>query len=123
VCSCCNNASKSIVHLCVQCEFVEDVWLKLHVWLVKNGHIQLNQFTDIDIILGMKDVDIVVNLCIQITKLSIYRSKLNNTRPTMAAVKANIKHIMNIEKYIAQTNSNMNKFYGKWASKFHSLQH
>jgi hypothetical protein len=33
---------------------------------------------------------------------------LNNTRPAMAAVKANIKHIMNIEKYIAQTNNNMN---------------
>jgi exonuclease III len=47
----------------------------------------------------LKGVDIVVNLCILITKLSIYRSKLNNTRPTMAAVKANIKH-MDIEKYI-----------------------
>jgi hypothetical protein len=70
----------------------------------------------------MKDVDIIVNLCIQIAKFSIYRCKLNNSRPTFAAVKANIKHGMCTEKYIAQTNNNMNKFYGKWASLFHSLQ-
>jgi hypothetical protein len=33
LCSFCNNASESIVHLFVQCQFVEDVW---HAWLVKN---------------------------------------------------------------------------------------
>jgi hypothetical protein len=42
LCWFCSNASESIVHLCVHCEFVEDVWLELHAWLVKNCHIQLN---------------------------------------------------------------------------------
>jgi hypothetical protein len=40
----------------------------------------------------------------------------------MAAVKVNIKYIIFIEKYIAQTNYTMNTFYGKWASLFHNLQ-
>jgi hypothetical protein len=43
LCSFWNNASESIVHLCVQCGFVEDVGLELHAWLVKNG-----QFTDME---------------------------------------------------------------------------
>jgi hypothetical protein len=66
-------------------------------------------------------VDIVVNVCIQIAKLSIYRCRVNNSRPTMAAVKSN-KYIMCTDTYIAQTNNTMNKCYGKWASLFHSLQ-
>jgi hypothetical protein len=121
-CSFCDIDSETLVHMFVECNFVTDVWNQLHAWLVKNGYTQLKPFSKKDIILGIKDVDIVVNLCIQIVKISIYRCRLNHSRPTMAAVKANIKYIMFIETYIAQTNNNMNKFYGKWASLFHKLQ-
>jgi hypothetical protein len=41
----------------------------------------------------------------------------------MVAMKANIKHGIGIQKYIAQTNNNMNRCYGEWASVFHSLHH
>jgi hypothetical protein len=121
LCSFCNNTSETLVHLFVECEYVIDVWLELNKWLVKNGFTNLGIFSKIDIILGIEGVDIIVNLCLQIAKISIYRCKLKNCKPTFAAVKANIKHIMHVEQYIAQTNNNMNKFYGKWSSLFHSL--
>jgi hypothetical protein len=106
----------------VECSHVSDVWNQLHAWLVRNGYTQLEPFSKRDIILGIEAADIVVNLCIHIAKLSIYRCRVNNSRPTMAAVKANLKYVMCTDKYIAQTNNTMNKCYGKWASLFHSLQ-
>jgi hypothetical protein len=121
LCSFCNNTSETIVHLFVECDCVLDVWLELHKWLVSNGFTHLNQFSKKDIILGIMGEDIIINLCLQIAKLSIYRCKLNNSKPSFAAVKANIKHLMLTEKYIAQTNNNMTKFYGKWSSFFHRL--
>jgi hypothetical protein len=92
-CSFCDIAIETLVHLCVECSHVSDVWNQLHAWLVRNGYTHLEQFSKRDIILGIETVDIVVNVCIKITKLSIYRCRLNNSRPTMAAVKANIKYI------------------------------
>jgi hypothetical protein len=85
---------KYLGHMFVECNLVSDVWNQLHVWSVKN---ELEPFSKRDIILGIKDVDIVVNLCIQVARLSIYRCRLNNSRPTMAAVKANIKYTMYME--------------------------
>jgi hypothetical protein len=83
-CSFCDIASETLVHMCVECNYVSDVWNQLHAWLVKNGYTPLEPFSKRDVLLGIDDVDIVVNLIyIQIAKLSIYRCRVNKSRPRL----------------------------------------
>jgi hypothetical protein len=92
LCTFCNEEVESIVHLMFACKHVETVWQRLSNWFVKNGHLQLDHLEKKDIILGIQDQDIVINQIIIITKLVIYRSKLNNKLPTIQWS----KHILNI---------------------------
>jgi len=120
-CSFCGSYVESIVHLFVECECLVSLWSDLRQWLVFCGYINLQILEPTDIILGKLDEDIIFNFTILIAKFVIYRSKLSDKRPTFAAVKAYLRYVMGIEKYIAVTNSTMDKFYGKWTSILHKL--
>jgi hypothetical protein len=120
-CSFCKHESETILHLFTECEHVKPIWQSLCNWLMRCGYTELQQFNSYDIVLGINNIDIIVNLCILITKLVIYRSKIGNKRPSFAAVKAYIKYFKHIEQVIAYTNNNVEKFLGKWSALFHSL--
>jgi hypothetical protein len=46
-------------------------------------------------------MDIIVNFCILITELVIYKSKIGNTRPSFAAGNAYIQYFNQIEQVIS----------------------
>jgi exonuclease III len=121
-CSLCGKNVESVLHLFVECEEVSQLWLDLQQWLALCGYIHIDHLQPSDIILGNPDEDISFNFTILIAKFVIYRCKFNNRKPTIAAVKAYLKYVMEIEKYIAVTNNKVDKFYGKWASLLHKLK-
>jgi hypothetical protein len=90
-------------------------------WFVKNGYLQLDHLDKKGIILGIQDEDIVINQILIITKLVIYRRKLNNKLPTFPMVKAYTKYIMIIEKHIDLTNHKEDTLLGKWSAFISSL--
>lgn len=121
-CTFCGCDEETLIHLFVKCEFVTSVWIELQKWLVSCGYIHLQSLEPSDIILGNPEKDIIFNFILIIAKYVIYRSKITNRYPSFAAVKAYLKYVKDIEKYIASTNNTLDKFYGKWASVFHKLQ-
>jgi hypothetical protein len=120
-CSFCGKHIETMLHLFVECEEITQLWVDLQQWLVLCGYIRIEHLNPSDIILGNPDMDYSFNFTILIAKFVIYRCKLNNRKPTIAAVKAYLKYIMNLEKYIAVTNNKVDKFYGKWATLLHKL--
>jgi hypothetical protein len=121
VCTFCESHVETLLHLFVNCDCITQLWEELRQWLVSCGYLHIQILERQDIVLGNPKEDIIFNFTLLITKLVIYRSKLSGRRPTLAAVKAYLKYIMEIEKYIAMTNNAMDKFYGKWASVIHKL--
>jgi hypothetical protein len=101
-CKFCNNTSESLVHLCVECDYVTDVWVLLHAWLVKNCHTQLKHF-----FIRILYVDWRVW-----TSLLICCSESQHQT-----------YYVQWKIYCANKNKNMNKFYGKWASLVQSLHY
>jgi hypothetical protein len=78
-------------------------------------------FSHADILLGIEDQQVIVNLII-LVKFAIYKCKLQNKIPYFAVVQAYIKYVMNIERYAAVTHNCEDKFLGKWSSVYHSLK-
>jgi hypothetical protein len=65
-CSFCNSESESIMHIFVACNSVRQIWIKLRQWLVTCGFLNLEPFLNSDIILGMMDMQPIVNFAILI---------------------------------------------------------
>jgi exonuclease III len=120
-CTFCKLESETLLHIFTECVHVKPIWSDMCGWLKRCGYTDLQELDSCDIILGIMDKDIIVNLCILITKLVIYRSRLGNKRPSFAAVKAYIRYFKHIEQVIAYTNNNEEKFLGKWSALYHSL--
>jgi hypothetical protein len=115
-CSFCKSESESIMHIFVECNNVRQIWIKLRQWLVTCGFLNLEPCSDSDIILGMMDMQPIVNFAVLITKVVIYRCKVMGRSPAFAAVRAYMKYVMHTEQFIASANDNMDTFYGKWSA-------
>jgi hypothetical protein len=79
-------------------------------------------FSHADILIGIEDQHVIVNCIILIVKFAIYKCRLQNKLPNcFAVVQANIKYVMNIDRYAAVKNNCEDKFLGKWYSVYHDL--
>jgi hypothetical protein len=92
------------------------IWINLQQWLVTCGFLNLEPFTNTDIIVGKLDAQPIVNFSILIAKFVIYRCKVMNRSPSFAAVRAYMKYIMHTEQFIASASNSLDKFYGKWSA-------
>ena len=63
--------------------------------------------------LGSKTGTILENHIILISKRYIYSCKLNSLLPSYSHLLAKIRHIRNLEKYIAKKNCKLDKFNKK----------
>ena len=78
-----------------------------------------SRFSLIDVLFGKFDIDedfIVINHIILLAKFYIYRSKLDNTKPSLEVFKAKLKATLNIEFVIAKRNGKLAQHYKKWES-------
>ena len=65
----------------------------------------------------------VINFLCLITKQFIYAQKCLGNKPSFPALEVKIRHIENLEKYIAKKNEKLNTHYRKWGQqKTHMVQ-
>ena len=86
---------------------------------------EIVDFSLIDVLFGKFDIDedfIVINHILLLAKFYIYRSKLDNTKPSLEVFKAKLKAIFNIEFLIAKRNGKLAQHYKKWDSFISVLQ-
>ena len=70
---------------------------------------EIVDFSLIDVLFGKFNIDedfIVINHILLLAKFYIYRSKLDNTKPSLEVFKTKLKAIFNIEFLIAKRNIN-----------------
>ena len=87
-------------------------------WLAVLNH-EIVYFLLIDVLFGKFDIDedfIVINYMLLLAKFFIYRSKLDNTKPSLEVFKAKLKATLNIEFVIAKRNGQLAQHYKKWES-------
>ena len=87
-------------------------------WLAVLNY-EIVDFSLIDVLFGKFDIDedfIVINHIFLFAKFYIYRSKLDNTKPSLEVFKAKLKATLNIEFVIAKRNGKLAKHYKKWES-------
>ena len=127
LCSFCNNAVETIVHLFWECNLVNNFWHNLESWLKGECvHIIELNITKEDVILGIQNIrraDNVINLIILLAKQYIYRIKYKNTVPVLQHFKKSITLQYNIEKYIAFSNCDWDKFNKRWMPYKQLLNH
>ena len=87
-------------------------------WLaiLKNERVH---FSLIDVLFGKFDIVedfIVINHILLLAKLYIYRSKFDNTKPSLEVFKAKLKVTLNTEFVIAKRNGKLAQHYKKWES-------
>ena len=70
---------------------------------------EIVDFSLIDVLFGKFDIDedFILNHILLLAKFYIYRSKLDNTKPSLEVFKAKLKAIFNIEFLIAKRNGKL----------------
>lgn len=123
-CSQCNERD-TIVHFLYDCTSLFPFWNSFDIWWhnVYKFHIQL---TNSDIIFGLpnenKDVVIdVLNYCILFAKHFIYTRKVHDSDISFALFHKQLKHRIEIERYIIVSQKNINVFNEKWNRLLTSL--
>ena len=96
----------------------EHFWKEVLSWLAILNN-EIVDFSLIDVLFGKFDIDegfIVINHILLLAKFYIYRSKLDNTKPSLEVFKTKLKAIFNIEFLIAKRNGKLAQHYKKWDS-------
>ena len=117
-CTCCETNEESLEHLLFSCKITEFFWKEVLSWLaiLKNERVD---FSLIDVLFGKFNIVedfIVINHILLLAKFYIYRSKLNNTKPSLEVFKAKLKATLNTEFVIAKRNGKLAQHYKKWES-------
>ena len=114
-CTFCKTNEESLEHLLFSCKITEFFWKEVLSWLaiLKNERVD---FSLIDVLFGKFDIAedfIVINHILLLAKFYIYRSKLNNTKPSLEVFKAKLKATLNTEFVIAKRNGKLAQHYKK----------
>ena len=117
-CTFCKTNEESLEHLLFFCKITEFFWKEVLSWLAILNN-EIVDFSLIDVLFGKFDIDedfIVINHILLLAKFYIYRSKLDNTKPSLEVFKTKLKAIFNIEFLIAKRNGKLAQHYKKWDS-------
>ena len=118
LCSFCNDATETLVHLFWECNPVNEFWHNLENWLKGECmHISELNFSKNDVLLGIQNTlraDGVINLIILLAKQFIYRMKYKSTVPSLQHFKKTVKVQFYIEKFMAYSSCNWDTFNKKW---------
>ena len=92
-CTYCKIDEESLEHLLFFRKITEFFWKEVLSWLAILNN-KIVDFSLIDVLFGKFDIDedfIVINLILLLAKFYIYRSKLDNTKPSLEVFKAKLK--------------------------------
>ena len=118
LCTFCNEAKETFLHLFYECFCTKNIWLGLIEFLNKCGY-EIQNISAKEVIFD--DVDILdqyntVNHIILLAKYYIYRCRCTNTIPTIKGLLEYLKYYIRIEKISADyvSPSQKDRFIEKW---------
>lgn len=115
MCTHCNIAEETYLHLFVDCQEVKKLWRALVKWwkhfnqieiLLSPEHILLSNFSG--------KYSKLVNISILVAKMYVYRCKVQKTKLNFIDLITDITNYKNLEVFIAKKNDNLYKFARKW---------
>ena len=118
LCTFCNLAEETLMHLFWHCPHVQKFWLDVQEWLHTNfAHCNDVIFSEELIILGTKEnviTDRIIDLFILLAKYHIFTSKVKGTLPFLNIFVYNVKNRYMAEKYENAVNNRYCKKFSDW---------
>ena len=116
LCTFCKESKETLIHLFVQCPIITQMWNDIAQYCCESFGITSVDLSPSSIIFnrlvpGKKHV---INFICLITKQFIYRHKCQGKQIHFPALKAQIRNLENIEKYIAEKNDKVIAHESKW---------
>ena len=114
MCTFCHSHPETILHLFLDCEYVENLWKRLEQWIFEKCGTLYN-LSKMDILFGKSGSKFnALNLIILLTKQFIYRKRFKQEQINFESLKCHIFDYYSIEKYIYRIKGNSNLFHRKW---------
>ena len=116
LCTHCGEESETILHLLCTCKKAQNIWKEVSIYIQQRFETQTN-LTPKQIILNKiaEPSGHVANFICLLTKQYIYSHRCLKRETTFNGLKAKIREIENIEKYIAVKNNREKIHQNKWA--------
>ena len=115
LCSFCHSQNETIEHLFWDCTFSSAYWDEIKIWINKKCPDIYTDWSITDILLGNKKIDeAVINIFI-LAKFIIYRSKMQDVKPSFPAFSNHFHIFIKTEIYMAKRNNKMVKFDNVWS--------
>ena len=121
-CSFCGMHTETIIHLLCECVQVKELWKKVLEYIEKRYGYQLDKLSNTAIIqnrITSRASDVENFICL-ITKQFIYSQRCLKKPISFCILEAKMKHIENVEKYIAIKNGKLNIHERKWNKVLYS---
>ena len=117
LCSFCNLAPETIIHLFWECQEIQNLWEDISIWLNFRNLFPDLEITSESIIFGFKGNTVMhstLNLIFLVIKYMIYKSKVQEKHISLPIVKNEISNRYKLEKYIATINNKLGQFEERW---------
>lgn len=111
------NEIETLEHYFYLCNLTQDFWSAFLAWWNSLGALQLQELSECDILLGvpmMIDVGKILNACILLGKLCIYKYKSNNKQPNIYHFHCELQKFLKLEEGISLKNKTYDIFLNQW---------
>ena len=115
-CSFCDEEPETTEHLFWTCRTITDLWEEINRWIFMETEIELPINLEFILFgfLEKNNKNQIRNLIILLTKLYIYRCKLNENQVNIIALKHYLKENLNLEKKMYQKNKSPEIYLNYW---------
>jgi hypothetical protein len=111
------DLEETVEHYFYACIITKQFWYAFQSWWNRNSGTNINIIYEKDVIMGYKreeDNFKVFNCCLLIGKAMIYKQKSINIQPDIYAFLCELKEFLNIEKQIANTQTDLDSVSDEW---------
>jgi hypothetical protein len=119
-CSFCHNEKETLIHLFYDCDVTQHFWEQLQVYINDRCHLNIQTWSQLDILFGSAHLDEVINKIILHAKYYIYYCRLKQLRPDIGTFKQQLCASYKIDKYMSKQSFKHNEFEKAW-EKFNNL--
>lgn len=107
---------ETIVHLFYDCIFVESFWTGLVSYINQKSSLNIQMFTNTEILFGKKHADTVLNKILLQAKWYIYKCRGRKLQPRINSFKKEIINLYNVERINSYKKNCQSQFFHAWES-------
>ena len=119
-CNFCSVEKEDLDHVYLSCVFVQHFWSDVLSWTAASTK-QPIPFSNFHIFFGIDARNVLVNHIIFAAKRHIYVCSLQGKLPNITEFQIILKNACSLEKFAAQKDGSLKKFYMKWNPVVHQL--